>query len=222
MPRFYREKIDLFTADEHAVLAEWFNVRPPRVAKNIEADEAMARLGFRKDPYQYLLIDAVVAFIVLEKAENRLPAWSAVRADGSFISARKYRDDDKLPNRKVLLQPRKLFTINWADSGPGFSWPVAYYVTWLPCYDRFVVTASADCSDGFGYNDFAIGSFGSDTPIKEGARKAVCDDWHNQRAYEQQPWAYLFSTGLISESEAIAWREETWPPEIAEDGEDVA
>src|SRR3974390_2632535 len=78
MPRFYREKIDLFTADEHAVLAEWFNVRPPRVAKNIEADEAVARLGFRKDPYQYLLIDAVVAFIVLEKAENRLPAWSAV------------------------------------------------------------------------------------------------------------------------------------------------
>jgi hypothetical protein len=44
-----------------------------------------------------------------------------------------------------------------------------------------VVTASADCSGGFGYNDFAIGSFGSDTPIKEGARKVVCNDWHDQR-----------------------------------------
>jgi hypothetical protein len=95
------------------------------------------------------------------------------------------------------------FTINWADSGPGFSWPVAYYVTWLPYYERFVVTASADCSDAFGYNDFAIGSFGSDKPTKKGARKIVCDDWHNQRAFEQQPWAYLFSTGLISETEAL-------------------
>jgi hypothetical protein len=27
-----------------------------------------------------------------------------------------------------------------------------------------VVSASADCSDGFGYNDFAISLFGSDTP----------------------------------------------------------
>ena len=223
MPRFYRDVVDLFTPDEHAILSEWFRIGPPKVAKNIEPEEAMARLGFQRHPDHYLLIDAVVAFVVLEKAEKRLPAWSAVRADGSFICARTYRDDDKAPERKVLLQPRQLFTINWADSGPGFSWPVAYYVTWLPQYDRFVVTASADCSDGFGYNDFAIGSFGSDTLIKEGARKAVCDDWHNQRAYEQQPWAYLFSTGLISESEAIAWREQIWPTETAaEDEEDVA
>jgi hypothetical protein len=43
-----------------------------------------------------------------------------------------YRDDDKIPNRKVLLQSRKLFTINWAVSGPGFSSPVAYYVRGCP------------------------------------------------------------------------------------------
>jgi hypothetical protein len=141
----------------------------------------------------------------------------------SFVRARTYRGDDKVPNRKVLLQPRKLFTINWADSGPGFSWPVAYYVTWLPCYDRFVVTASADCSDAFGYNDFALGSFDSDTAIKEGARKVVCDDWHYQRGWEQQRWAYLFSTGLISETEANAWREDVWSSEpVEEEDDDVA
>jgi hypothetical protein len=71
------------------------------------------------------------------------------------------------------MPPRHLLTINWADSRPGFSWPVAYYVAWLPYYDRFVVTASADCPDGFGYCDFAIGSFGIETPLKEGARKAI-------------------------------------------------
>jgi hypothetical protein len=84
------------------------------------------------------LADAVVAFIVLENAEKRLPGCSALRADGSFVSARADRDDENLANRNVLLQSRQLFMINWAD-GPGFSWPVAYYITWLPRYDRFVV-----------------------------------------------------------------------------------
>jgi hypothetical protein len=95
------------------------------VAKAIEVDDAMARLGFKNEPGHYLLIDAVVAFIVLEKVEKRLPGWSALRADGSFVSAREYRDEDQVPNRKVLLQSRQLFTVNWADSGPRFSWPMA-------------------------------------------------------------------------------------------------
>jgi hypothetical protein len=224
MPRFYRNTVDLFSPDEHAVLADWLGVRPPKLAKGIDPADAMARLGFEKEPNHYRLIDAVVAFIVLENAEKRLPGWSALLADGSFVSARAYRDDEKIPSRNVLLQSRQLFMINWADSGPGFSWPVAYYVTWLPRYDRFVVTASADCPDGFGYCDFAIGAFGSDKPIKEGARSVVCGDWKDQwRAWEQQRWAYLFNTGLISHEEANAWREEVWPIEPDEDdAEDVA
>jgi hypothetical protein len=132
MPYVRRNTVDLFTADEHAVLANWLGVRPPKVAKGIEPDEAIARMGFETEPHHYRLVDAVVASIVLENVEKRLPAWSALRADGSFVCARKYRDDEKVPNRKVLLQSRRLFVINWADSGPGFSWPVAYYVTWLP------------------------------------------------------------------------------------------
>jgi hypothetical protein len=126
MPRFYKNAVDLFSPDEHAVLADWLRVRPPKFAKDIDPADAMARLGFEKVPGHYRLIDAVVAFIVLENAEKRLPGWSALRADGSFVCARAYRDDQKVPNRKVLLQSRQLFTINWADSGPGFSWPVAY------------------------------------------------------------------------------------------------
>jgi hypothetical protein len=60
-------------------------------------------------------------------------------------------------------------------------------------------------------------------PIKEGARKVVCDDWHYQRGWEQQRWAYLFGTGLISEAEAIGWREDVWPSEpVEEEDDDVA
>ena len=208
--------IDLFTPDEHAILAEWFRVKTPTFAQDIVVDDAISRLGFDKEPGHYRLIDAAVAFIVLERVEQRLPQWAAVR-DDELILAREYRDDSNIPNRKVLLQPRHLFTINWADSGPGYSWPTAYYVTWLPDYDRYV-TASADCPDAFGYCDFALGAFGTDTPIKEGARKTICADWSDQNTQGgQQRWAYLFSTELIFKQEAEAWAEQVWPSECGEE-----
>jgi hypothetical protein len=213
MSKLPRTAVDLFTPDEHAILAEWFRVKSPTVAQDIMAGEAISRLGFDKEPNVYRRIDAAVAFIVLERAEQRLPQWSAI-ADNELLVARKYRDASKVPNRKVVLQPRHLFTINWADSGPGFSWPVAYYVTWLPYYDCHVVTASADCPDAFGYCDFALGAFSIKTPIKKGARKIICADWsHQNTAYEQPCWAYLFSTELISKQEAEAWAEQVWPSE---------
>jgi hypothetical protein len=208
---------DLFTPDEHAILSEWFRVKSPTVDQDIVADEAINRLGFDKEPNLYRRIDAAVAFIVLERAEQRLPQWSTVR-DDELILAREYRDPNKIPNRKIVLQPRHLFTINWADSGPGFSWPMAYYVTWLPNYARYVVTASADCPDALGYCDFALGAFAIRTPIKEGARKTICADWsHQNTAYEQPRWAYLFSTELISKQEAEAWAERVWPSERGEE-----
>jgi hypothetical protein len=213
MSKFRRTAVDLFTPDEHAILAGWVRVKTPAVAQDIVVDEAIGRLGFDKQLDHYRRIDAAVAFIVLERVEQRLPQWAAVR-DDEVILARKRRDGTKVPDRKVLLQPRHLFTVNWADSGPGFSWPTAYYVTWLPYYDRYVVTASADCPDAFGYCDFALGAFGIDTPIKEGARKIICADWSDQNTqWEQQRWAYLFSTELISKREAEAWAEEVWRSE---------
>jgi hypothetical protein len=66
-----------FSPDEDAVLANWLRVRPPKVAKGIEPDEAIARMGFETEPHHYRLVDAVVASIVLENVEKRLPAWSA-------------------------------------------------------------------------------------------------------------------------------------------------
>ena len=51
-----------------------------------------------------------------------------------------------------------------------------------PCYDRFVVTASADRPESIGYCDFALGSFGIETPLKEGARRVICDDWQKLKS----------------------------------------
>jgi hypothetical protein len=211
----FRRAVDLFTPDEHAILADWFRTKPPGCAQDILLQDAAKRLGFTKEPCHYLLNDAVVAYIVLEQVERQLPGWSAITDDGEFVTERHFRDLSAIPHRKVAVLPPRHLTINWADSGPGYSWPVAYYVAWLPYYDRFVVTASADCPEGFGYCDFAIGSFGIEKPLKGGARRVICDDWHNLRsAGEQQRCAYLFNTGLISEEEADTWAEEVWPSEI--------
>jgi hypothetical protein len=142
------------------------------------------------------------------------------------VLARKYRDKGSIPVKTVLLQPRHLFTINWVDSGPGYSWLVAYYLTWVPHYDRFVVTASADSPDALGYCDFALGHFGIKTPIMEGVKEIICMDWLNQKLdSEQQRWAYLFDTDLISAADAEAWADEVRPAERSaadEEGEDAA
>jgi hypothetical protein len=53
---------------------------------------------------------------------------------------------------------------------------------------------------------------------QEGARKIVCADWSDQNTqWEQQRWAYLFSTELISKQEAEAWAERVWSSERGEE-----
>ena len=119
---------------------------------------------------------------------------------------------DRRAYRKVELWPRHLLTINWADSAPGYSWPVAYKATYVPGFDRTVVTASADCTELFGgVCDVALGAFGPETSIRQGSRDIIVSDWREQRGeWDQRRWVYLFDTGLISEAEAKAWADEVW------------
>ena len=99
---------------------------------------------------------------MLEAIEDRLPVWACWKGD-KLIKARSYREPHQKPQRRAALLPSELFAINWASSGPGFDWPVQYHLVWTPIYDRFVVTASADCPDFFGYADFALGHFAETT-----------------------------------------------------------
>ena len=75
-------------------------------------------------------------------------------SDGEVKLARKVKEPSQLPSR--ILLPKHLFTINWANSAPGLSWPEAYYVTQLPGWDVYIVTASQDTDEIYGYEDFAI------------------------------------------------------------------
>ena len=149
----------LFTDVEHIVLASWFGQQPPIDAARIKLDEVLVQLGFGKDCRPYSQTSAAVAHILLEAIEDRLPVWACWKGD-NLIRSRRHREPHQKPQRQAALLPSELFAINWASSGPGFDWPVTYNLVWTPIYDRYVVTASADCPDAFGYADFALGHFG--------------------------------------------------------------
>ena len=144
-----------------------------------------------------------------------MPNWAAVQLaenDGEETVvhlARKVKP--RQADRITELLPRYLMMINWADSGPGYSWPVAYYVTWLPLFERYVVTQSADSPDAYGYCDFAIGHFGASDDYVSDAGTVIKSDWEWQRdEFTQHAWAYLFGTGLIDETSAQVLRHEVW------------
>ena len=106
---------------------------------------------------------------------------------------------------------RFLFRINWADSGPGFSWPADYHLIWLPGFERWVLIYSADSPDAFGYSDFALGSVGAADDWRAAVREILMTDWRFQfNEWDQSPWAYLLSAGLVKEEEALDWRKEAW------------
>ena len=92
-----------------------------------------------------LMLENAVARICLEPVAPELPQWASVR-DGKVTLGRTRRRRTALRSHRPR-RPKYLFTINWADSGPGFSWPEKYFVARIPGYEVCIVTGSADCPD---------------------------------------------------------------------------
>jgi len=192
--------VKLFTGEEHCVLAAWLGVSPPQAAKNIDLLQALANLGFSEPPPGDAISreDCAVAHVLLMPVEQCLPQWAVVR-EGSVETARKYTPAENKPIRKIIPLAQELFTINWADSGPGMSWPERYSLIRIPYYDRYAVTASRDTDETFGYADHALGHFLPGTSIESGSRTIILRWWrlHRDAWARDYPWEYLFSTGLI-------------------------
>ena len=207
----------LFTEVEHAVLAKWFRRRKPAGVARIELDDALSELGFEQPCEPYSRIAAAVAHIVLEAIEERLPVWACWKSD-KLIKARSYREPHQKPQRRAALLPSELFAINWASSGPGFDWPVQYHLVWTPIYERFVVTASADCSDLFGYADFALGYFGREDDVGQSVIRIIKRDWTMQRNEgSQERWETLLRTGLVKKEAVEKLAAEVWPQDDEEE-----
>ena len=141
--------------------------------------------------------------------QARLPNCGIGKSDGTYVLTRPI--DRRRRSKKVAGLARFLFRINWADTAPGLSWPADYHLVWLPGFDRWILTYSADSTDAMGYCDFALGWVGPDDDWREVVKQILVDDWHFQFSeWNQSPWAYLWGTGLVTEEEARAWRAEAW------------
>ena len=163
--------------------------------------------------------EVAVAQILLSAIQEELPNWGYVHDDGSEVVGR--LTHHRLPDARLNFNPQHVCTINWADSGPGFSWPEAYYITYLPSFNCHVVTASQDGADCYGCADHAIGfSDGNLLPI-EAAKQIIVGFWDAQRAsYDQKRWVYLFNEGLVDKATAQAWADEAWPEEVWDEARD--
>jgi hypothetical protein len=88
------------------------------------------------------------------------------------------------------------------------------HLVWTPIYKRFVVTASADYFDAFGYADFALGHFGRDDDVGQPVIGVIKRDWKMQEGLET-----LLRAGLVKAAiEMLA--EQVWPLDDDEEDHD--
>ena len=161
-------------------------------------------------------ISIAVAQILLNPIQGTLPNWGSVRDDGEVILGRLRKNRSK--DARLNFNPHHVCTINWADSAPGLCWPEAYHVTYLPGFNKYIITASRDGNDTFGCTDNAIGFENSDLSPEEAARLAIVAYWKVQvRDWSQDRWVYLFNEGLINSETANYWADETWPDTVPEE-----
>ena len=87
----------------------------------------------------------------MEVPTNAEPDRLPITKDGEFVTNRRRHGRHK--DARLRFNPKLLFSINWATSGPGYEWPEAYYVTYVPGLEKYVFTASRDGADAFGCED---------------------------------------------------------------------
>src|SRR5262245_46852941 len=154
-------------------------------------------------------LQIAVAQILLHHIQDGLPQWAAITRDGELVTNRKphRRHEDA----RLQFEPRLLFASNWATQGPGFEWPEAYHVTYLPGLEKHVFTASRDGPDMYGCADHAIGAADKTDDLERAARKVLTSYWRGQAdGWDQQRWEGCIREGLIDDRTANAWAEAVW------------
>ena len=80
---------------------------------------AIRKLELERDEIEggyYTALDAAVAAVLLRSKRGELPQWASVSETQETLGRKKNRS---APEQSFV--PQHLFTLNWGDSGPGFS-----------------------------------------------------------------------------------------------------
>ncbi len=200
---------------EQGILAEFFRLDAPAIDDDLDwwAVDPQNPAGITLEPDAWdgrdhdKAIANAVARIALARVQKSLPQFAICGPDSIEFG----RDITLPPSRPVEVLARHLFTIDWAMTAPGVSWPEAYYLTWLPGVERWLVTSSRDTPEIGGYCDTAIGHFESDKDPIEGAGVVIGGYWCDQMVdYDQPRWELFFAAGLVSHEMASEWADEIW------------
>ena len=216
-----------FTPREHAILAEYLklhHLRPkeaedPTLLEPIDPetwDESTQGIGV-PPPSEYrdlaTNLQAAVANICLSTASD-LTQWAISRKEGEIFFGRPLKKPGDRPAR--ILLPQTVGRINWATSGPGISWPEKYYLTRIPHYECWILTASQETSEVSGYLDWAVHHTPATLQPEEAARQSLLVYWSDcaqlgQRPFEEIEYAGLLDTQELLEIAALVWPGERLP-----------
>ena len=211
--------VETFHLREHAILAEYLGQKKkiPKEAKAFDPYEIIpfeedhndaekgivCRPGLDGEDPDKALRNAV-ARIALAPVRLSLPRWASV-AEGEVYHTRQKDLDSKLPQRGFRSDPVLALSLNWANSGPGFSWPLDYYVAWLPFYEEYVVTVSYDDLVVQGYLDLAIGTLPEKAEVEVHLKEVIQAHWW-ENSDTLHGWQECWDYGIVEDP--WAWRNE--------------
>jgi hypothetical protein len=93
-----------------------------------------------------------------------------------------------------------------------------YYISWIPYYERYVVTVSYDSPEVEGYLDLAIGYLAEGASVEKELKSVIIRHWDRDSMY-LQGWEGVIDSGIVKDP--WAWREEvSWG--YNDDGEEIA
>jgi hypothetical protein len=93
-----------------------------------------------------------------------------------------------------------------------------YYISWIPYYERYVVTVSYDSPEVEGYLDLAIGYLAEGASVEKELKSVIIRHWDRDSMY-LQGWEGVIDPGIVKDP--WAWREEVdWG--YNDDGEENA
>jgi len=218
------QTLDYYHPLEHAYISDFLGVvrpdcaralnphAPEELDKVLDHDEYESDGIFRLRPTHdgecnaYTVANAI-ARMALSEHQRELPQWGYSTGDG-VVKTRHYEGRSL---RHARFDPQFLLMINYADSGPGFSWPETYHAVLFPHYDVYIATASQDSPEVRGYVDEAMGFFPKDRDILEGVKPLMCKWWPGEMEPEPDyAWESVWREGLIDTETAHAWRAEVY------------
>ena len=215
-------RLRALSADQTQILDFWFSSGgdlPKKPSKELQ--RRIRDLGVETEPDEiYSAVQAAVAQILTGSFNEWNPPDDEVPTARAKLQAYMYGRTDDV-GAQLHFPSQLLFKINWADSGPGVSWPESYRLFFIPYANRYVVVASSDSDESFGYCDFAIGHFSADDNVLENVKRFVASDWDQRRELcSQERWTAFIGKGLVSRKMAVAWANRVWDSENDEAAED--